>query len=180
MTTSINSKNKILFKIAEKKKNQVLFLVFASLSLLVMITIFLFSAQAAETSAELSGKVGSFVERVLSLLKWIFNDDAVLWIITYLRKIAHFVLYAILGGFLLATFLNTKIQKPYLKMIFAAMIALFYSITDEIHQLFIDGRSGQVSDVLLDFSGAICGIFICLLIYKIIKHLTKDNKKSNS
>jgi VanZ family protein len=113
-------------------------------------------------------------------LKWIFSDSVVLWITTYLRKIAHFILYAILGGFLEATLLNTNLKKGYLKVIFAAVIGLFYSITDEFHQTFIDGRSGEVADVLLDFCGVLFGISICLVIYKIIKISAKNNKKSKT
>jgi len=170
-------KNGFLFKIAEKKKNQVLFIVFASLSLLVMIAIFLFSAQRAEYSASLSGEVGSIVEDVLSIFDWALGDGLILWVKNHIRKIAHFVGYFLLGGFLLATFFNTRIKKIRNKIIPTAAIGLFYSITDEIHQLFVDGRSGQVSDVLLDFSGVITGIIIALLFYKIIKIFAKSNKK---
>ena len=173
---TLNSKNEFLFKIAEKKKNQVLFFIFGSLSLLTMITIFLFSAQSAVNSAELSGQVGSLVEKVLSFFKWLLNDNAVLWITTYIRKIAHFTLYAFLGGFLMATFVNTKIKQLFHDLFFSASIGLFYSITDEFHQLFIAGRSGQISDVLLDFCGVVFGIIISLFIYKIIKFSAKKTK----
>ena len=38
------------------------------------------------------------------------------------------------------------------------LTAALYAATDEVHQLFVPGRSGQVSDVLLDSAGAIAGL----------------------
>ena len=49
------------------------------------------------------------------------------------------------------------------------IICILYAISDEIHQLFVPGRSGQVSDVLLDTLGAFTGIMIYKLIYNKIK-----------
>ena len=38
---------------------------------------------------------------------------------------------------------------------------------DETIQLFVSGRSGQVSDVVLDLVGALCGIALLLIIIKV-------------
>ena len=37
-------------------------------------------------------------------------------------------------------------------------------MTDEFHQLFVPGRSGQVKDVLLDSCGAAVGVLILMLV----------------
>ena len=37
-------------------------------------------------------------------------------------------------------------------------IAALYAASDEIHQLFVPGRSGQLSDVILDSAGALAGV----------------------
>ena len=37
-------------------------------------------------------------------------------------------------------------------------------MTDEIHQLFISGRSGEIRDVCIDSLGVITGIIILLII----------------
>ena len=37
-------------------------------------------------------------------------------------------------------------------------IAALYAVTDEFHQLFVPGRSGQFSDVVLDSAGALAGL----------------------
>ena len=174
-------KTNLLSKIGKTEKNQTLFCVFAFLSIITMIIIFLFSSQKAEYSAALSNEVGSIVENLLSPFKWILRDGGVLWVKSHIRKIAHFVGYTLLGSFLLGALLNTKIKRLILKISISASIGLFYSITDEFHQLFVPGRSGQISDVLLDFSGVSFGILICISIYKLIckKSQKTKNKKTN-
>ena len=42
---------------------------------------------------------------------------------------------------------------------------ILYACTDEIHQLFIQGRAGQLKDVLIDTIGSLTGIYI----YKVVK-----------
>ncbi|UYJ41604.1 MAG: VanZ family protein [Lachnospiraceae bacterium] len=37
---------------------------------------------------------------------------------------------------------------------FSWMIAVLYACTDEYHQLFVPGRSGQLRDVMIDAVGA--------------------------
>ena len=48
-----------------------------------------------------------------------------------------------------------------------------YAITDEIHQLFVPGRSGMIKDVFIDSLGIITGVIICLIIIKIINIIIK-------
>ena len=171
-------KNSLLFKIAETRKNQMYFFVFALLSVAVMVAIFIFSSQTAENSAALSNEFNGFLEKLLNSFKWLFSEDITLWIKTYIRKIAHFVLYTLLGVFLSSAAFNTRIKKLLTKLYLSAGIGVFYSITDEIHQLFIKGRSGEVRDVLIDFSGVLCGIVFAVLAYKIIQIIAKNCKKA--
>lgn len=175
---SIKQKNTFLFKVAETRKNQICFLVFGILSLITMVIIFLFSAQKAETSAALSGQFGSFIEKILNGMDWLLSEGILQWIKTYLRKIAHFVLYTLLGAFVMASVANTKIKKGVIKIGLTAGIGLVYSISDEIHQLFIEGRSGELRDVLLDFAGVITGIILTLAVCKIIQIIAKNRKKN--
>ena len=177
MQTGASVKSKILLKIAEKPKNQKRFVFFAALSLATMVTIFLFSAQPAELSAELSGEFSGWVDNLLNAFKWLLSEGVRLWIKTYIRKIAHFTLYALLGIFVSSALINTKIKKEFLKYLISAAVCLFYSITDEFHQLFVEGRSGEIRDILLDFSGAATGIIFVFIIYKIICISSKKHKK---
>lgn len=44
------------------------------------------------------------------------------------------------------------------------LIAALYAASDEIHQLFVPGRSGQLSDVILDSAGALAGVAVFTVI----------------
>ena len=44
-----------------------------------------------------------------------------------------------------------------------------YAGTDELHQLLIDGRSGQWTDVLLDSAGAMTGVLLAALALYLIR-----------
>ena len=76
-----------------------------------------------------------------------------------IRKIAHGSVYfilAILVCFSLNNY-NLDIKKF---IIISFLICFFYSISDEIHQLFVLGRSGEIKDVIIDSIGSLIGIAI--------------------
>ena len=171
-------KNSLFSKLIETRKNKTCFFIFSVLSIAVMVLIFIFSSQRAEDSAALSGKFGGFIEKILSSMEWLLGEVFLQWIKTYLRKIAHFVLYTLLGALVMAAICNIKLKSSVIKGVWSAIIGLAYSISDEIHQLFVEGRSGEVRDVLLDFSGVLVGIFITLFICKIIQNIAKKRKKN--
>jgi len=50
-----------------------------------------------------------------------------------------------------------------------------YAATDEFHQLFVPGRSGQVKDVLLDSCGAAVGVLILMLVAALIRFIRKKH-----
>lgn len=75
-----------------------------------------------------------------------------------LRKMAHFFVYFVLAFLIMNALITFGIRKK--TIIITSLICVFYAISDEVHQLFISGRSGQVSDVLLDSSAAILSSFI--------------------
>lgn len=86
-----------------------------------------------------------------------------------LRKIMHFTEYLILSLLLLNALNKTNIKNKYFITILTCFI---YAITDEYHQTFITGRTGQFIDVLIDTAGSILG----LIIYNKIT-LKKDKKR---
>lgn len=57
--------------------------------------------------------------------------------------------------------------SPKKQVIFAGALGALYAISDEIHQTFVPGRSGQVQDVLIDFLGVIIGICVLLFLVKL-------------
>ena len=83
------------------------------------------------------------------------------------RKAAHFSLYFTLGLFSFLFIVSFKSFKMIYRFILSFEICLLYSISDEIHQIFVPGRGGMISDVLIDCSGTL----LCLLIlFYIIKN----------
>ena len=67
----------------------------------------------------------------------------------------HVIEYAILGILLFRAFINSRNDILKNNAIFLAiMIASFYGITDEIHQLFVPGRIFSYLDMMVDFVGS--------------------------
>lgn len=68
-----------------------------------------------------------------------------------LRKMAHFLEYAVLTGlfFRAAHFTFTRRAT----LLYAVLFALTFAATDELHQTFVIGRSGNLRDWLIDALG---------------------------
>ncbi|GAA0469529.1 VanZ family protein [Alkalibacillus silvisoli] len=124
--------------------------------LLWMALIFYFSHQPAEESSELSGSV---VDLVISIAPFIEGDSD--WVHFLVRKGAHFFVYFVLGILVIngLRVSGISIKRSALASVF---ICLLYAISDEVHQLYIPGRSGEVSDVILDTIGASVGVLVYL------------------
>lgn len=99
----------------------------------------------------------------------------------FIRKIAHFMMFSILGMLSCCTglceFGKTKL-KPLLKCTaIASSICILYAIFDEIHQLFVKGRSAELRDILIDSAGSVLGILICIGLYLTCQILRKNKNK---
>ena len=91
-------------------------------------------------------------------------------ILTFIiRKIAHMCEYAIL--FLLIYYGLHKAIKYQYKLLISLIISILYACSDEFHQIFISGRSGQFKDVIIDTTG--------MIIMLSIIYLWQKEKKSN-
>lgn len=136
----------------------------------VMILIFMFSAQAGRQSLELSN--GLLYQIISGLLK-IFNLEnadvggLTQFFSTFIRKAAHFSIYAFLGISLYISLYFNDAKKVFVN---SEAISVFYAITDELHQHFVPGRDGNALDVLLDSFGALSGILIIFLILQYCKN----------
>jgi len=53
------------------------------------------------------------------------------------------------------------IQK---RLVFSVLPAVIYSVSDEFHQLFVPNRTGQISDIIIDSSGALIGALLMYLL----------------
>lgn len=81
------------------------------------------------------------------------------------RKIAHMTEYGILTFlFFRAAAVNLSFRRS---VAYAALFSITYALTDEYHQLFVFGRSGNLADVFIDTLGIFFAIF--LIYKKIIK-----------
>lgn len=117
-----------------------------------MLIIFLLSNEPASLSSERSDVILRTVQSIdLSLLQ-----DATEFIV---RKFAHLLAYFVLGMllYLLVSEYKLSVRRT---MLVSIILAAAYACTDEIHQLFVTGRSGQVSDVLIDTTGALVGVLV--------------------
>lgn len=86
-----------------------------------------------------------------------------------IRKLAHFTEYLILGILIYLVISVYGLKKV---ILFSILFIFIYACSDEIHQLFSDGRSAKVLDVFIDTIGGSTGIFLLNL------HKTcKINKK---
>lgn len=143
------------------KKNKSAAILFWIFSAICMGVIFYFSAQSADISTEQSNFVIKLIKKILF---WANPSSFIV------RKSAHFLEYT---G--LCLMLNCALIFSYgeRRIPFAIMIASMYSITDEIHQIFVDGRSCQFIDWVVDTCGAITGaiafLVICIILDRVVK-----------
>lgn len=98
------------------------------------------------------------VDAVRSVLDALSLPSA--WVTNFLvRKAAHFSEYLLLGVLVTRGFDRRYAAHP--QALFAIAVALVaVPSIDETIQLFVSGRSGQVTDVLIDCTGAATGVLI--------------------
>lgn len=142
-------------------------------SLAVAGLIFFFSAQKAAVSDVTSAGI---VERVLHALFRHFEEmpadtqaslrDAVTFAV---RKLAHFSLFGLLGFCLMAHLWVRREGKPERPTaLWAWGCSALYAVSDELHQMFVDGRSAELRDVGIDSAGALCGILYMWLLLRLV------------
>lgn len=141
--------------------------------------IFYQSALPGAASGEKSMAVAKFVNHILSAITGV---DRPLVSEIMVRKTAHFIEYFILGILLLAA-VSDYINIIKTRALPASWIfGLCYSLSDEIHQYFVPGRSMRMLDVLIDTTGVIAGtvMLYCILKWKrgmLVVEKTPDDMK---
>lgn len=125
---------------------------YISLVLLVLWMIFIFTMSNTSSidSSNQSGFIVEFINKIFG-----FGNTEILEII--IRKLAHLFEYIVLGVLMINYLKNYKIKR---NILFTIILCFIYACSDEIHQLFIQGRSGNIIDIMLDTIGAIIGIII--------------------
>jgi VanZ family protein len=147
--------------------------VFWVLTVILMITIFCFSAQKAEVSQKTSE---GFTKKVLSTFQS-FNklpepkQDQIVYNVQFsVRKAAHFSVFAALGTMMMSAMYLTFDKKRL--WLYTYIISTLYAVSDEFHQYFVPGRACRIGDMILDSMGVTAGILVVMIIcllYKIKK-----------
>ena len=124
-------------------------------SILFMIIIFWFSHQTGTESSGLSTYI----------VNWLENHLHIIVPELIIRKMAHMGEYALLTFTFIYGFSKNKfiLQKV---LLFSLSATFLYACSDEFHQLFIVGRSGQLADVMIDTTGGIIAIILFYFIKK--------------
>ena len=139
-----------------------------ALVMLWMVVIFYLSHQPASDSAILSGDLTQMI--ISNIEKFTSAEIDIDLFHHIVRKNAHFFAYFILG-ILSLNALKWSGLNGYRWILTALAICIIYAISDEVHQTFIAGRSGEFKDVLIDSSGALSGILVYLGLVKLWKQL---------
>ena len=142
--------------------NKIIKIINIVLLLICMFGIFLFSSEDRDTSTNTSIETTKKVVSVVSndedtsakIAKDYFNE---------VRKSAHLIEYFCLG------ILAINVLKDYHKIniwmiLICVAFCMLYALSDEIHQIYVPGRSCELRDIFIDTSGSIIGIIIYSLI----------------
>ena len=134
-----------------------------------MLFIFIQSALPGDLSGRESGMIAGFLAKLFHIEREVISS--------FVRKGAHFTEFALLG---ITLFLYVKEyflersrreagdMRPEgnagIRYVAAWIAGTFYACTDEFHQMFVAGRSGEIKDVLIDSAGVLAGIILTGLV----------------
>jgi len=149
---------------------------FGFTTLLIMIAIFWFSSQNAVESQELSdGFLASLIGAILNRLLPRLSDRGMEFDI---RKYAHMAEFLVLGSSSFLFLSECRGWTRDLKAAFQAFLfSILYACTDEFHQIFVPGRAGRFTDVLVDGIGITLGILALRGIQWVHEHRENRKKK---
>lgn len=115
------------------------------LVLIWMVSLFSFSNQQGETSSSTSKKVSKIIVKIIDF-KHEYNEETRRQIVSniepYIRKLAHFSLYA-LGGILLMNAVRLFLLRENMQILTSSGIGILYAIIDEMHQLLIPRKKWE-------------------------------------
>lgn len=97
----------------------------------------------------------------LGLIYYVSAQPQIGWAAPYPDKLLHVSEYLVLAV-LLARALNNGIRRPVpsARLLLAWGLCAGYAVTDEIHQIFVPGRSPDARDALADACGAALGLLM--------------------
>ena len=147
---------------------------FWGLTIAWIVMIFYFSSESGEMSSDRSLSALQFIELLFG--KGFMTEEV-------LRKLAHILEFAVLTAlaFMSVRYTNRiSIARSYAEspvkliksdnemyIVITLWISMLTAVIDEYHQLFVDGRSGSIIDVLVDSIGVIIVLLIVRIIFTI-------------
>ena len=138
----------------------------AALSLGVLAFIFGNSLQTADISSAASGSVVDWLAPILEHTA--LDEQQTTFLI---RKLAHFSEFALLGLCLCGTAYGFALIRP---VLCAACAGALAAGADEFIQRFVEGRSSQFTDVMLDTAGVLFGLCLYLLLRHIMRRAVRS------
>ena len=162
------------------KKMRPLPLLLWTFSVFWVLFIFINSMQPGRASGQMSSSATETINRILHTL---FPSLEVSNI--FVRKMAHFLEFAILGLFfcfsICSSFIFSSRGARSLKRISLVLLAFPCSVAvaavDETIQLFVEGRVGSPVDVMIDSSGA---ALATLMFFLVLLFLNRIRAKKNN
>lgn len=168
------------------------------LALAWMILIFSMSAQPGEVSGDMSGSISHlFMQIINTIIGCGWNEAELLQLAEQwdypIRKLAHMTEFGILSLLYLWVtnlYADSRIvskmvigiesvigktanrHKHIGYYLLALLSTLLYAATDEFHQLFVPGRAGMVTDVMIDSLGAVIALTLWTIVVAIISKVT--------
>ena len=146
------------------------------LTLFWMVFIFMMSSAGKDESNSQSGAVCEFIcEHFVEGYEEMAPEEQIQIqqkISFPVRKCAHLSEYAVLGALMTLTAASWRREDEEtmrtgetpggtVRILPVLAAGFLYAVSDEIHQIFVPGRSGEPRDVLIDTSGVLIGI--CLV-----------------
>lgn len=132
-----------------------------------MSLIFIFSNQKAVVSLNTSD---SFIDKTVVKIYRLFDGDVnkekdIKELFSRpVRKLAHFTVYFILGLLVLYTLKSYDVKDF---VLYTILICFLYAASDEVHQLFIVGRSGEALDICLDTLASTLSVLLAIIFKKV-------------
>lgn len=120
----------------------------------------------------ISGEITSRIVRQYQLPEFISGVHSIYLVNFLIRKAAHFLEFFLLAFFVYAVVTLKEMKKKRalaLTFVFCLLAAAF----DEFHQIFVSGRSPELTDVMIDSIGAAAAILIIYLVRTIYEKRRK-------
>lgn len=152
------------------KKKKIIRVICFILIIIWAILVFKMSNQQGGESSGLSRRVTAI---------FLKSEELIEIIEPYVRKIAHFVEYAI-GGILFISLFLTYEWSDKKQMLISTLLGIWYAIIDEIHQLLVPERSGSIKDVIIDSLGICTGVIFTMIIYKLFLKIKNKRELSSN